>query len=96
VTGSWRTAESVGWSAPREKAGGDFTQGIAGKSVTLKAADGAKELSSNVTFIVMDWVSGRLANNGLILVPSEQDLVDSAARFGFDKSSLRLRIEWSE
>jgi hypothetical protein len=96
VTGSWRTAESVGWSAPWEKAGGDYAQGIAGKSVTLKASKGVQEISSNVTFIVMDWVAGRLANNGLILVPSEQDLVDSAARFGFDKGSLRLRIEWSE
>ena len=64
--------------------------------MTLKAADGAKEISSNVTFIVMDWVSGRLANNGLILVPSGKDLEETAARFGFDKSSLRLRIEWSE
>jgi hypothetical protein len=44
----------------------------------------------------MDWVAGRLANNGLILVPSEQDLVDWAARCGYGKGSLRLRIEWSE
>jgi hypothetical protein len=80
----------------RQRESGPTGAFSAGKSVTLKAADGAKEISSNVTFVVMDWVSGRLANNGLILVPSEQDLVDSAARFGFDKSSLKLRIEWSE
>ena len=54
VTGSWRTAESVGWSAPWEKAGGDYAQGIAGKSVTLKASKGVQEISSNVTFIVME------------------------------------------
>ncbi len=96
MTGSWRTAEGVGWSAPWEKAGGDYTRGLAGKSVTLKAAKGVQEISSNVTFIVMDWVSGRLPNNGLILVPSGKDLEESAARFGFDKGSLKLRIEWSE
>ena len=95
ATTAWRAAASVSWNSPWETAGGDFTKAIAGKSVTLKGADGAKEISSNVTFIVMDWVSGRLANNGLILVPSQEDLVNSAGKFGFDTGSLKLRIECS-
>ena len=93
ATRAWQTEASVAWNSPWEKAGGDFTQGIAGKCVTLKAAKGQKEVSSNVTFIVMDWISGRLANNGLILVPSQEDLADSAAGFAFDKGSLKLKIE---
>jgi hypothetical protein len=93
ATRAWQTEASVAWSSPWEKAGGDFTQGIAGKSVTLKATNGEKEISSNVTFIVMDWISGRLPNNGLILVPSQDDLLDSTARFAFDRGSLKLKIE---
>jgi hypothetical protein len=93
ATRAWQAEASVAWSSPWEKAGGDFTQRIAGKSITLKAANGEKEISSNVTFIVMDWVSGRLENNGLILVPSQEDLLDSTARFAFNRGSLKLKIE---
>ncbi|MCX5754235.1 MAG: DNRLRE domain-containing protein [Candidatus Krumholzibacteria bacterium] len=93
ATREWQTEASIAWTSPQEKAGGDFTKRIAGKSVTLKAANSGKEISSNVTFIVMDWVSGRLTNNGLILVPSQEDLADSAARFAFDKGTLKLKIE---
>ena len=93
ATRAWQAEASVAWNSPWEKAGGDFTQLIAGKCVTLKAANGEKEISSNVTFIVMDWISGRLANNGLILVPSQEDLVDSAAGFAFNRGSLKLKIE---
>jgi len=96
VTRAWQTEASVAWSSPWEKAGGDFTQLIAGKCVTLKAANGEKEILSDVTFIVMDWVSGRLDNNGLILVPSQEDLVDSAATYGFEKGSIKLIIECTE
>jgi hypothetical protein len=95
ATRAWQMEASVAWNSPWEKAGGDFTQLIAGKCVTLKAASGEKEISSNVTFIVMDWISGRLANNGLILVPS-QDLVDSAATYGFEKGSIKLIVECTE
>ena len=96
ATRAWQTEASVAWSSPWEKAGGDFTQRIAGKCVTLKAAKGEEEISSDVTFIVMDWISGRLENNGFILVPSQEDLADSAAGFVFDKSSLKLKIEFTK
>lgn len=96
VTKAWGTEQTVAWSSPWEKAGGDYTQRIAGKSVTMKAAEGEKKVSSNVTFIVMDWLSGRLANNGLILVPSEQDLLSSSVRYSLQKGSIKLKIECIE
>jgi len=96
VTKAWRTEQTVAWSSPWEKAGGDYTQRIAGKSVTMKAAEGEKKVSSNVTFIVMDWLSGRLANNGLIFVPSEQDLLNSSVRYSLQKGSMKLKIECTE
>ena len=93
VTKAWRTESAVAWSSPWEKAGGDYTQGIAGKSITMKAAEGEKRVSSNITFIVMDWVSGRLANDGLILLLSEQDLTSSDVRCSLQKGSMKLKIE---
>ncbi len=94
ATRAWQTEASVTWESPWEKAGGDFTDRIAGKCVTLKSAEAGKETISDVTFVVMDWVSGRLANNGLILVPSQADLAESSAAFSFDKGSLKLEIEY--
>jgi len=96
VTRAWQTEENIAWDSPWEEAGGDYTQRIAGRSVTLKAANGEREISSNVTFIVMDWISGRLANNGLILVPSQEDLMNSTARYGFQEGSIKLIVECTE
>ena len=96
ATRAWQGEASISWDSPWEKAGGDFTDRIAGKCVTLKAADGEKEMISDLTFVVMDWISGRLANNGLILVPSQTDLAESSAAFSFDKESLRLEIEYTK
>ena len=92
VTKAWQGEASVGWGSPWETPGGDYTQRVAGKSVTLKASKGTGEVASNVTFIVMDWVSGRLANNGLVVVPSQEDLAESAAKVGLDKTSVKLRV----
>jgi hypothetical protein len=96
VMRDWRAAATVAWNSPWERAGGDFTQDIAGKSITMKSAEGEKKVISNVTFIVMDWASGRLANNGLILVPSEQDLASSDVRYSLQTGSIRLKIECTE
>ncbi len=96
ATRAWQTEASVTWDSPWEKAGGDFTDRIAGKCVTLKSAEAGKETISDLTFVVMDWVSGRLANNGLILVPSQADLSESSAAFSFDKLSLKLEIEYTK
>jgi hypothetical protein len=96
VTKAWGTEQTVAWSSPWEIAGGDFTQRIAGKSITMKAAEGEKKISSNITFVIMEWLSGRLANNGLILVPSEQDLLNSSVRYSLQKGSMKLKIECTE
>jgi len=96
ATRAWQTEASVAWNSPWDTAGGDFTQRIAGKSVTLKAANGEGEILSNVTFIVMHWILGRLANNGLILVPSQEDLKNSTVRYGFQKGSIKLIVECTE
>jgi hypothetical protein len=96
VTKAWTTEQAVAWSSPWDKAGGDYTQGIAGRSITMKAAEGEKRVSSNVTFIVMEWLSGKLVNNGLILVPSEQDLLNSSVRYRLQKGSVKLKIECTE
>jgi hypothetical protein len=96
LTRAWQTEANISWSYPWEKEGGDFTRLIAGKSVTLKAANGEKEISSNVTFIVMDWIAGRLANNGLILVPSQEDLMNSTAIYGFQEGSIKLIVECTQ
>lgn len=93
VTREWQSASSIAWDSPWSSSGGDYTTEIAGKSITLKEAKGEGAVLSNVTFIVMDWIAGRLPNNGFILVPSQEDLVDSSVRFAFDKGSLKLKIE---
>jgi hypothetical protein len=96
ATRAWQTEASVTWESPWEKAGGDFTDRIAGKCVTLQSAEAGKETIFDVTFVVMDWVAGRLANNGLILVASKSDPAESSAAFSFDEGTLRLEIEYTK
>jgi hypothetical protein len=96
VITAWRSAPSLAWNSPWTSPGGDFATNVAGKCVTLKQAKGMGTVISNVTFVVKDWLAGRLPNNGLIIVPSGADLEQSSATFSFDRGSFRLKIEWVE
>lgn len=96
VTKDWQSASSIAWDSPWSSLGGDYTMEIAGKSVALKSAKGQGRVRSNVTFIVMDWIAGRLPNNGLVIMPSQEDLQESATAFSFDKANMNLKINYEE
>jgi hypothetical protein len=92
VAKDWSAAAEVSWASPWDSPGGDYSTKSLGRGVTLRRAQGKKEISSNALFLVKSWLNGSLPNNGIIIVPSEADLAESAAEFSVEKASMKLVI----
>jgi hypothetical protein len=62
----------------------------------LKSEFGAKEIAIDVTEIVQKWQSGELANNGIVLKLSDDDLKTfSDLRCSLDKEKVILKVLYS-
>ncbi len=62
----------------------------------MRNSDGLKIISSNVTMMVKAWLDGYLANNGVMIVPSIDDLELLPITFNIDSKDLVLRIHYSK
>jgi len=63
---------------------------------SLKSEFGAKEITIDVTEIVQKWQSGELANNGMMLKLSADDLKTfSDLKYGLDQEKVLLRVFYS-
>jgi hypothetical protein len=95
VTTSWATAETPDWSESWTKAGGDYSEEITGKHLTIRSSDGEKSARCDVTFVVLAWLEGRMDNHGFILVPSQEDLESSGVEYSIETKGIELVIGYS-
>jgi len=96
VATDWKDSGEISWDSPWTDLGGDYAAGFHGTSVTLRNSDGLKKISSNVTMMVKAWLDGYLVNNGIIIVPSEDDLELFPIKFNIESKDLVLRIHYSK
>jgi hypothetical protein len=96
MTAEWKDAETVSWGNPWKEPGGDYRGDFLTSSYSLKSELGAKEIAINVTEIVQKWQRGELANNGIIMKLSPDDLgAFSDLRYALDREKVLLRILYS-
>jgi hypothetical protein len=70
----WEDAVRVTWDGPWEKPGGDFSMATGSALYSLPTTSILQQIMIDVTQIVQGWQSGALANHGLILMMSSEDL----------------------
>ena len=92
----WKDSGDISWDSPWTNSGGDYADKFHGTSITLKSRDGLKKISSNVTMMVKAWLDGFLVNNGVMIVPAEDDLELFPVTFNIDSKNLVLRIHYTK
>jgi hypothetical protein len=95
VTTSWKDSETVTWTNTWEKAGGDFTYEQTGDQMTVKSAEGKKDLNCDVTFVVKAWIDDVFDNNGFIIIPTCTEGIDANARYTLEKTGIVLVVNYS-
>jgi len=86
----------VSWSDHWKEPGGDYDADFLTNSYSLKSEFGEKEIAINVTEIVQKWQSGELANNGMMLKLSTDDLgAFSDLKYDLDQEKVLLRVFYS-
>ena len=74
VASDWKDSSVISWDTPWTNSGGDYADKYHGYSITLRSSNGLKKVSSNINMMVKAWIDGYLVNNGIMIVPSEDDL----------------------
>jgi len=96
VTAEWKDEETLSWSDQWEEPGGDYDADFLTNNYSLKSEFGEKEMAINVTEIVQKWQSGELANNGIMLKLSADDLETfSGLKYALDQEKVLLRVFYS-
>ena len=96
VATDWKGGVDISWESPWTDSGGDYAEGFHGTSVTLRNSDGLKKISSNVTMMVKAWLDGYLVNNGIMIVPAEDDLELLPITYNIELKDIVLRIHYSK
>ena len=96
VASDWKDSGDISWESPWTNLGGDYADEYHGYSITLKSSAGLKKISSNVTMMVKAWIDGYLVNNGIMIVPSEDDLELFPIKFNIESKDLVLRIHYTK
>lgn len=95
VTTDWKTSETVDWEESWTKKGGDYSEEVAGKHLTVRSAEGKKSARCDVTYVVLGWLEGMMDNHGFILVPSRLDLESSDIEYSIETKGITLVISYS-
>jgi len=96
VTAEWKDRGPLSWNDQWKKPGGDYNADFSMSNYNLKSEFGAKEIAIDVTEIVQKWQSGELANNGIVLKLSDDDLKTfSDLRCSLDKEKVILKVLYS-
>jgi hypothetical protein len=92
----WKDKGTISWNAPWKEPGGDYSGDFLTSNYSLKSEFGVKEVAINVTEIVQKWQKGELANNGIMLKLSADDLkAYTNLKYAFDQEKVLLRIFYS-
>jgi hypothetical protein len=96
VTAEWKDRGTVSWSDGWEKPGGDYDAASLPSIYSLKSEFGEKEIAIDVTEIVQKWQSGKIANNGMMLKLSADDLENFGdLEYSLNKDDVLLRVFYS-
>jgi len=96
VTAEWKDRGAVSWSDGWKEPGGDYDADFLANSYSLKSEFGEKEIVIDVTEIVQKWQSGELANNGIMLKLSADDLETfSNLNYALDREKVLLSVFYS-
>jgi hypothetical protein len=91
----WEDAARVTWDSPWEKPGGDYLIEVGPALYSLPNAPSMRQITIDVTKIVRGWQSGALANHGLILMVSSEDLASYPIACSIDRDGAELVIFYS-
>ncbi|MFA4948766.1 MAG: hypothetical protein WC674_09725, partial [Candidatus Krumholzibacteriia bacterium] len=95
VATDWQSAGSVSWDRPWTKAGGDIVAEAEPSIYSLKSESGLKEMTIDVTEMVRSWKSGKLANNGILMTISKDDLLIDKPNVAFNPDDIAMRVFYS-
>ena len=95
VTADWRLSGHVAWNSPWENPGGDYSTDNRSARYWLKSEDGSRDIQIDVTDIVRKWVSGVIANNGLLVKLSADDLAREQVRYEVSDVDVHLEVLYS-
>ena len=94
LTVSWKDSGELDWSSTWTKDGGDYSVERAGRPVTIKSDEGEKIIQTDVSYIVKDWLNGKMENYGFIIVPSNLDLAVSDIEYSIYTKNIKLLIHY--
>lgn len=94
VTTAWAQSEVVSWTTPWNNTGADYTGNFMGRSVILKRDEGEKLVKANVTFMVKAWLDGLMENNGMVIVPAQDELRRTQVKYNFNQDDVLLKIAY--
>jgi len=92
---AWEDAVRVTWDGPWEKPGGDYSTEMGPALYSLKSTSSMQQITIDVTRIAQDWQSGALANHGLILKISSDDLSNYPIACSIERDQAELVIFYS-
>jgi hypothetical protein len=95
VATDWQSTGSVSWDRPWTKAGGDIVAEAEPSIYSLRSESGLKEMTIDVTEIVRSWKAGKLANNGILMTISKDDLVIDRPSVAFNLDDIAMRVFYS-
>ena len=95
VATDWQSAGSVSWDRPWTQAGGDIVAETEPSIYSLKSESGLKEMTIDVTELVRSWKAGKLANNGILLTISKDDLLIDKPSVAFNLDDIAMRVFYS-
>lgn len=92
---AWEDVVRVTWDGPWEKPGGDYSAEMRPAFYSLPSASSTQAVVIDVTKIVQGWQSGALANHGLILMVSSEDLANFPIACSINRDAAELIIFYS-
>ncbi len=95
VATNWQSTASVSWDRPWTKAGGDIVAEAEPSIYSLKSESGLKEMKIDVTEMVRSWKAGKIANNGILLTISKDDLLIVKPSVAFNLDDIAMRVFYS-
>jgi hypothetical protein len=96
VAAEWKNEGAVSWSNPWKEPGGDYKADFLPNIYSLKSEFGLKEITINVTEIVEKWQRGEIANSGMMLKLSADDLENMPnIKYAFEQEGVLLKVLYS-
>jgi hypothetical protein len=92
---AWEDAARVTWDGPWGKPGGDYSTEMGPVLYSLPSASNTQQITIDVTKIAQGWQSGALANHGIIMMVSSEDLANFPVACSIERDHAELVIFYS-